>query len=57
MKRKVEKILERILTLEGAGVKLKRILGYDDDSRLDPFLRSDHFCSENPKDYSFKLEA
>ena len=51
MERKVEKILERRLTIEGAGVKLRRILGYDDDSTLDPFLLLDHFGSENPKDY------
>ncbi len=51
MERKVEKILERRLTLEGAGVKLRRVLGNDDDSTLDPFLLLDHFGSENPKDY------
>jgi len=47
----VEKILERKLTLEGAGVKLKRVLGNNEDSTLDPFLLLDHFGSENPKDY------
>jgi hypothetical protein len=51
LERKVEKILERRQTLEGAGVKLKRVLGNDDDSTLDPFLLLDHFGSENPKDY------
>ena len=51
LERKVEKILERRLTLEGAGVKLRRVLGNDDDSTLDPFLLLDHFGSENPKDY------
>ena len=51
MDRKVEKILERRLTLEGAGVKLRRVLGNDDDSTLDPFLLLDHFGSEDPKDY------
>ena len=48
LERKVEKILERQLTLEGAGVKLKRVLGNNENSTLDPFL--DHFGSENPKD-------
>jgi len=43
--------LERRLTLEGAGVKLRRVLGNDDDSTLDPFLLLDHFGSEDPKDY------
>ena len=51
MERKVEKILERKLTLEGAGVKLKRVLGNDKNSTLDPFLLLDHFGSDNPKDY------
>ncbi len=39
------------ITLEGAGVKLKRVLGNDDDSTLDPFLLLDHFGSDNPQDY------
>ena len=51
MERKVEEILERKLTLEGAGVKLKRVLGNDKDSTLDPFLLLDHFGSDDPKDY------
>ncbi len=51
LERKIEKILERRVTLEGAGVKLKRVLGNDDDSTLDPFLLLDHFGSDNPKDY------
>jgi quercetin 2,3-dioxygenase len=51
LERKVEKILERRLTLEGAGVKLRRVLGNDDDSTLDPFLLLDHFGSDNPQDY------
>jgi len=47
----VEKILERQITIEGAGVKLKRVLGNDKNSTLDPFLLLDHFGSDNPKDY------
>ncbi len=47
----MEKILERHLTLEGAGVKLKRVLGNDKNSTLDPFLLLDHFGSDDPKDY------
>lgn len=43
--------MERRLTLEGAGVKLKRVLGNDENSTLDPFLLLDHFGSTNPKDY------
>lgn len=51
MERQIQKILNRTLTLEGAGVKLKRVLGNDDDSTLDPFLLLDHFGSDNPQDY------
>ncbi len=51
MERKIHEILNCRITLEGAGVKLKRVLGNDDDSTLDPFLLLDHFGSDNPKDY------
>jgi quercetin 2,3-dioxygenase len=51
LERTVKKILERQTTLEGAGVKLKRVLGNDEESTLDPFLLLDHFGSHNPKDY------
>jgi len=51
LEREVERILERRPTLEGAGVLLKRVLGNDENSTLDPFLLLDHFGSGNPKDY------
>ena len=51
MDRQIQKILNRRLTLEGAGVKLKRVLGNDEDSTLDPFLLLDHFGSNTPEDY------
>lgn len=51
MERQIRKILNRRLTFEGAGVKLKRVLGNDDDSTLDPFLLLDHFGSDDPEDY------
>ncbi len=51
VERKVEKILERQVTMEGAGVKLKRVLGNDENSTLDPFLLLDHFGSDDPNDY------
>ena len=38
MDRQIKKILNRKPTIEGAGVKLNRVLGNDDDSTLDPFL-------------------
>jgi redox-sensitive bicupin YhaK (pirin superfamily) len=51
VERPIQKILNRYETMEGAGVKLKRVLGNDDDSTLDPFLLLDHFGSDNPQDY------
>jgi redox-sensitive bicupin YhaK (pirin superfamily) len=51
MERKVDKILERQPTIEGAGVRLKRVLGNDKNSTVDPFLLLDHFGSDNHKDY------
>ncbi len=51
VERKAEKILESRLTLEGAGVKLRRVLGNGKSSTLDPFLLLDHFGSANPEDY------
>ena len=51
MERQIQKILNRRLTLEGAGVKLKRVLGNNDVSTLDPFLLLDHFGSDNSEDY------
>ncbi len=49
--RKIDLILNRRSTIEGAGVKLKRVLGNDSRSTLDPFLLLDHFGSDNPEDY------
>lgn len=51
MERQIRKILNRRPTIEGAGVKLKRVLGNDSDSTLDPFLLLDHFGSDYPDDY------
>ncbi len=49
--RKINKILESKPTLEGAGVKLKRVFGYYEMPLLDPFLLLDNFGSDNPDDY------
>jgi hypothetical protein len=38
-------------TMEGAGVRLKRVFGYRETELMDPFLLLDHFGSENPEDY------
>tara|TARA_X000001036_G_scaffold130568_3_gene123416 strand:+ start:4095 stop:4925 length:831 start_codon:yes stop_codon:yes gene_type:complete len=51
VKRKIKKIIEGIDTSDGAGVKLRRIIGGPDLNMLDPFLLFDEFGSENPDDY------
>jgi redox-sensitive bicupin YhaK (pirin superfamily) len=38
-------------TVEGAGVRLSRMFGFQDENLLDPFLLLDHFGSDEPADY------
>jgi len=38
-------------TMEGAGVHLRRAFGFDDPTRLDPFLLFDDFRGDTPRDY------
>jgi len=40
-----------VATQDGAGVKLTRVLGYNDTKQIDPFLMLDAFDSHNPSDY------
>ncbi len=47
----VKKVLRAHPTIEGAGVKLKRVFGYDTRYDTDPFLLLDHFGSDYPADY------
>ncbi len=49
--RKINKVLQSKPTLEGAGVKLKRVFGYYEKPLLDPFLLLDNFGSDNVDDY------
>ncbi|MHA1462564.1 MAG: pirin family protein [Candidatus Heimdallarchaeota archaeon] len=49
--RKIKKISQSVPTMEGAGVRLKRVFGFHDVPQLDPFLLLDDFHSENPQDY------
>ena len=49
--RPVKKILKAQPTIEGAGVNLRRAIGFGDPSEVDPFLLLDDFRNENPKDY------
>ncbi len=47
----VKQILKSRTTIEGAGVKLKRVFGSFEVPLFDPFLLLDHFGSRNPEDY------
>ena len=49
--RPVKKILKAQPTIEGAGVNLRRAVGFGDPSEVDPFLLLDDFRSDNPNDY------
>jgi redox-sensitive bicupin YhaK (pirin superfamily) len=51
MRRTVKRILNSKVTLEGAGVRLKRVFGYNEVPLFDPFLLLDNFGSEDPEDY------
>ncbi len=49
--RPVKKILKAQPTIEGAGVSLRRAIGFGDPSEVDPFLLLDDFRNERPQDY------
>jgi len=49
--RKIKRISKSKPTMEGAGVLLKRVFGYNEVPLLDPFLLLDDFHSDNPDDY------
>lgn len=51
MKRIIKQILSSKPTIEGAGVRLKRVFGYYKVPLFDPFLLLDQFGSENLEDY------
>ena len=51
MIRNVQAIIPGITTSDGAGVKLRRSLGGQQQVRLDPFLMLDEFSSNDPNDY------
>jgi quercetin 2,3-dioxygenase len=50
--RKITQIIKGQNTSDGAGVKLKRILGGPELNQLDPFLLLDEFKNDNPGDYA-----
>jgi redox-sensitive bicupin YhaK (pirin superfamily) len=47
----IKQVVEGMSTSDGAGVKLKRVLGQPSLQRLDPFLMLDEFGSEEAQDY------
>ena len=49
--RTIKRALKSKPTIEGAGVHLKRAIGFHDTSLFDPFLLLDDFHSDNPDDY------
>ena len=49
--RSVTRIMQSRLTSDGAGVTLRRSIGSQDLSELDPFLLLDAFGTDNPDDY------
>jgi len=49
--RTVKKTFPGRPTLEGAGVRLRRVFGFRDVPLFDPFLMFDDFGSSNPEDY------
>ena len=51
MIRNIQSIIPGIATSDGAGVKLRRSLGGQNQVRLDPFLMLDEFSSNDPNDY------
>jgi redox-sensitive bicupin YhaK (pirin superfamily) len=51
MIRNIQAVIPGIATSDGAGVKLRRSLGGQQQVRLDPFLMLDEFSSNDPNDY------
>jgi redox-sensitive bicupin YhaK (pirin superfamily) len=49
--RSIRQVLKSKPTVEGAGVHLKRVFGFREVPRLDPFLLLDDFHSSRPEDY------
>ena len=51
MIRNIQTVIPGVATSDGAGVKLRRSLGGQQQARLDPFLMLDEFSSNDPNDY------
>ena len=50
--RPVKRVSESKPTIEGAGVRLRRVFGFGDPKEFDPFLMMDDFRGDHPSDYS-----
>lgn len=50
--RPVKRLSKAKPTIEGAGVRLRRVFGFGDTSETDPFLLLDDFRGDTPDDYS-----
>jgi len=50
--RGIERIIRGQDTSDGAGVKLKRVIGSQEINQLDPFLLLDEFKNDDPDDYA-----
>ena len=49
--RTVERVIAGQAVMDGAGVKINRVLTQQLQRRLDPFLMLDNFASDQPNDY------
>jgi redox-sensitive bicupin YhaK (pirin superfamily) len=49
--RPIKRVIQSRLTIEGAGVRLRRAFGFGNTKDFDPFLLLDDFRNENPEDY------
>ncbi|OHD69393.1 MAG: hypothetical protein A2W19_05660 [Spirochaetes bacterium RBG_16_49_21] len=49
--RRIRKVIRSRATMEGAGVRLHRAIGFHDPKLYDPFLLLDDFRSDTPGDY------
>jgi quercetin 2,3-dioxygenase len=50
--RTINKVITGQAAIDGAGVRLVRVIGHNDVTEFDPFLMMDAFDSVNPEDYT-----
>ncbi|MFO7611278.1 MAG: pirin family protein [Clostridia bacterium] len=48
--KKIKKIFSAVETMDGAGVRLNRVFGFNEIPEFDPFLLLDYFSTDNPRD-------